>query len=100
VVGVTYFQWATTVAGNEPTNVWIRHSTTPGSSAAGPTFDGPTLVDGPFNNLASPVSRGYFPGDYQGLVANATGFIPFYVKSNCADGGPATEPSCRASSRS
>ena len=52
-------------------------------------------MDGPFNNLAAPVSRGYFLGDYQGLVANGSGFIPFYVKTNCADGGPA-QPTCRA----
>jgi hypothetical protein len=95
-VGVSYFQWDTTVAGNEPTKLYIRHSTSAGSSAAGPTFDGPTLLDGPFNNLAAPVSRGYFLGDYQGLVANPSGFIPFYVKTNCADGNATTQPSCRA----
>jgi hypothetical protein len=95
-LGVAYLQFATTVSGNEPTNLFIRHSTSPGSSSAGPTFDAPTLVDGPFNNLAAPVSRGYFLGDYQGLVANATGFIPFYVKTNCADGSATTQPSCRA----
>jgi hypothetical protein len=96
VVGVSYFQWATTISGNEPTSLFIRHSTSPGSSAAGPVFDAASPLDGPFNNLAAPVARGYFLGDYQGLVANATGFIPFYVKTNCADGGPTTQPSCRA----
>jgi hypothetical protein len=96
VVGVSYFQWNTTIAGNEPTTLFIRRSTSAGSSAAGPTFDAPSALDGPFNNLAAPVSRGYFLGDYQGLVANPSGFIPFYVKTNCADGGPSTQPSCRA----
>jgi hypothetical protein len=96
VVGVSYFQWSSTVSGNEPTNLLIRHSTSPGSSVAGPAFDGPTTLDGPFNNLAAPLSRGYFLGDYQGLVANANGFIPFYVKTNCADGNATTQPSCRA----
>lgn len=95
VVGVSYFQWATTSSGNEPTTLFIRHSTSPGTSTAGPTFDAASPVDGPFNNLAAPVSRGYFLGDYQGLVANGSGFIPFYVKTNCADGGPA-QPTCRA----
>lgn len=95
-VAVTYFQWGTTVSGNEPTNAFIRHSTSTGSSTTAPTFDTPALVDGPFNNIAGPVSRGYFLGDYQGLVANSSGFIPFYVKTNCADGGPTTQPSCRA----
>ncbi|MFC7487474.1 hypothetical protein ACOCJ7_16985 [Knoellia sp. CPCC 206453] len=96
VVGVSYLQWATTISGNEPTTMYLRHSTRPGTSTAGPTFDAARALDGPFNNLAAPVARGYFLGDYQGLVANATGFIPFYVKTNCADGGPAAQPSCRA----
>jgi hypothetical protein len=96
VVAVSYFQWSTTVRGNEPTTLFIRHSTSPGSSSTGPTFDTPVAVDGPFNNLAAPVSRGYFLGDYQGLVSNMSGFIPFYVKTNCADGGPNVQPSCRA----
>jgi hypothetical protein len=95
VVGVSYFQWATTISGNEPTTLFIRHSTSAGSSTTGPAFDAASPVDGPFNNLAAPVSRGYFLGDYQGLVANGSGFVPFYVKTNCADGGP-TQPSCRA----
>lgn len=96
VVAVSYFQWSTTVAGNEPTTLSIRHSMSPGSSTAGPTFDGPAVVDGPFNNLVAPVARGYFLGDYQGLVANANSFVPVYVKGNCGDGGPTTQPSCRA----
>jgi hypothetical protein len=96
VVAVSYIEWATTIAGNEPTSLFIRHSTSPGTSASGPTFDTASPLDGPFNNLAAPVAGGYFLGDYQGLVANATGFVPFYVKTNCADGGPTTQPSCRA----
>jgi len=98
VVGVSYFQWSptATVSGNEPANLFLGHSTSPGSSAAAPTFDTLGAVDGPLNNLAAPVARGYFLGDYQGLVANASGFVPFYVKTNCADGGSTTQPSCRA----
>ncbi|MEP6638086.1 MAG: sialidase family protein [Chloroflexota bacterium] len=96
VVAVSYFQWSTTVSGNEATTLFIRHSTSPGTSPIGPTFDAATALDGPFNNLAAPVARGYFLGDYQGLVASGNGFVPFYVKTNCADGGPTTQPSCRA----
>jgi hypothetical protein len=95
-VGVSYFQWQRTVTGNEETNFFIRHSTSPGSSTAGPAFDAATRVDGPFNNLAAPWAGGYFLGDYMGLVANPSGFIPFYVKTNCADGSASTQPSCRA----
>jgi len=95
-VAVSYFQWVSAVSGNEAINLYIRHSTAPGSSAAAPAFDAAAILDGPFNNLAAPVARGYFLGDYQGLVANTSGFIPFYVKTTCADGGPTTQPSCRA----
>jgi hypothetical protein len=84
------------VSGNEPTNLLIRHSTSPGSSAAGPAFGAATMLDGPFNNLAAPFAFGYFLGDYMGLVANTSGFIPFYVKTNCSDGSATTQPSCRA----
>jgi hypothetical protein len=96
VVAVTYFQWTGTRTGNEPTNVYIRHSTSAGSSSTGPSFDAPSMLDGPFNNLAAPDAGGYFLGDYQGLVANAGGFIPFYVRTNCADGNATAQPSCRA----
>jgi hypothetical protein len=96
VVGVSYFQWSSTVSGNEPTHLLIRHSTSPGSSAAGPAFGAATMLDGPFNNLAAPFAFGYFLGDYMGLVANTSGFIPFYVKTNCSDGSATTQPSCRA----
>lgn len=95
-VGVTYFQWAVTGSGNEPTSVMIRKSTSAGSSSSGPSFTPATPLDGPFNNLAAPVARGYFLGDYQGLVANTSGFVAFFVKTTCSDGGPTTQPSCRA----
>jgi hypothetical protein len=96
VVGVSYFQWVGTVSGNEPTDLLIRHSTSPGNSSVGPAFDAASVLDGPFNNLAAPDAGGYFLGDYQGLVANPSGFIPFYVKTNCSDGNATTQPSCRA----
>jgi BNR/Asp-box repeat len=97
VVGVTYYQWPSApTAGNEPANLYIRHSTNPGSSTTAPTFGAPTKLDGPFNMLAAPWAGGYFLGDYQGLTATAAGFLPFYVKPNCADGGSSTQPSCAA----
>jgi hypothetical protein len=96
VVGVSYFQWLTTVRGNEPTRLYIRHSTMPGTSARAPAFGPTTALDGPFNNLAAPFAGGYFLGDYQGLVANSSGFIPFYARTNCSNGNAGTQPSCRA----
>jgi hypothetical protein len=35
-VGVTYFQWQATVSGNEPTNLFIRHSTRPAVAPPAP----------------------------------------------------------------
>jgi hypothetical protein len=98
VVGVTYYQWPSApVTGNQSANLYIRHSTSPGSSTSPPTFGAATQLDGPFNMLAAPWAGGYFLGDYQGLVATPSGFLPFYVKTNCADGGPPpAQPSCRA----
>jgi hypothetical protein len=96
VVGVSYFQWSQTSPGQETTSLYIRHSTSPGSSTVPPSFDAPTPLGGPFNNLAAPFAGGYFLGDYQGLVATPSGFVPFFAKTNCADGGPATRPSCAA----
>ena len=97
-VAVTYYQFGSTIAGNEPTGELIVHSTAPGDSTTPPTFDSPTMIDGPFNNLAAPfdAAGGYFLGDYEGLTSGADGWMPFYVKTNCADGGPTSQPSCAA----
>lgn len=95
-VAVTYYQWGTTVSGNEPTGVYIVHSTSSGSSSTPPGLGTRALVDGPFNQLAAPVDSGYFLGDYEGLTAASTGFVPFYVKTNCSDGDATNQPSCRA----
>jgi hypothetical protein len=95
-VGVSYYQWGTTVSGNEPTKLFIKHSTSAGSSSTPPTFGSATTLTGPFNNLAAPVARGYFLGDYEGISANSSGFIPFNTITNCSDGSSTTEPSCRA----
>jgi hypothetical protein len=94
---VTYDQWSSApITGNEPTTLYIRHLATPGSSTSPPTFAAATAVAGSFNMLAAPWAGGYFIGDYQGLTATATGFVPFDVITNCSDGGPTTQPSCRA----
>lgn len=97
-VGVTYYQWdAATTSGAEPTVLFIQKSTSAGSSTAAPTFGARSAVSSEFNGLAPPFSEtGYFLGDYEGLTANADGFIPFNVLGNCDDGGSGTQPSCRA----
>lgn len=97
-VAVTYDQFVTTFTGNEPTGVFIVHATNQGSSTTPPTFDTPTMIDGPFNNLAAPFDSagGYFLGDYEALTWGAGGWTPFYVKTNCADGTATSQPSCAA----
>lgn len=96
-VGVTYYQWdATPTVGAEPTALFIQKSTSRGSSGLAPTFGRPTAVSAEFNGLAAPWAGGYFLGDYEGLAANASGFVPFDVLTNCDDGGGGTQPGCRA----
>ena len=96
-VAVSYFQWTGSVRGNEPTLVLLKRSTSAGSSTTAPTFGSATVVDGPDNGLAAPYAGGYFLGDYQGLVATSGAtVVPFYARTTCADGGPTTQPSCRA----
>jgi hypothetical protein len=96
-VAVSYFQWTGSIRGNEPTLVLLKRSTNAGSSISAPAFGGATVVDGPDNGLAAPYAGGYFLGDYQGLVATSgSTVVPFYAQTTCADGGPTTQPSCRA----
>ncbi len=38
-----------------------------------------------FNLSVAPIARGYFLGDYMGLVSNGTNFYPFYVRTNDAN---------------
>jgi hypothetical protein len=97
-VGVTYYQWdAATTSGAEPTVLYIQKSTSAGSSTTAPTFGSRTAISSEFNGLAPPYSEtGYFLGDYEGLTANTTGFIPLNVLGACDSGGSGTQPSCRA----
>ncbi len=85
-VGVTYYQWdQPTSSGLERTVLYIQKSTSAGNSSTAPTFGPRTAVSGEFNGLAAPFAEGYFLGDYEGLAANANGFIPFNVLTNCDD---------------
>ena len=42
-------------------------------------------ISAAFNLAIAPIARGYFMGDYQGLVSAAGSFYPFYVRTNGAD---------------
>jgi hypothetical protein len=86
-VGVTYYQWdKATSTGLGPTVLHIQKTTSAGSSSTAPTFGARTVVSSEFNGLAAPFAEGYFLGGYEGLAANARGFIPFNVLTNCDDG--------------
>jgi BNR repeat-like domain len=96
-VGVTYYQWdSAPTTGAEPTELFIQESTTAGSSTTPPTFGGAALLGTEFNGLAAPWALGYFLGDYEGLTANSSGFIPFNVVTHCDDNPSSTGPTCRA----
>lgn len=96
-VGVTYYQMdSAPTVGDEPTELFIQKSTTPGSSTSPPTFGAPTQLGTEFNGLAAPWALGYFLGDYEALGANSSGFIPFNVVTSCDDNPGGTGPTCRA----
>jgi hypothetical protein len=75
-VGVTYhdFRSNTPDPATLPTDTWLIRSR-----------DGVTWresrVSKPFDMAKAPVARGFFVGDYQGLVSIGPLFIPFFAKS-------------------
>jgi hypothetical protein len=82
-VGVTYYDLRNLQAGNTtslPTDLWLK--TSPRGGAA---FGVDTHVAGSFNLLVAPNAGGFFLGDYQGMAANGTKFLPFFVQTNCTD---------------
>ncbi len=86
VVALTYYDFRRLAAGdttNLPTDYWLRTS-----SDGGTTLSADQHVAGPFNLKAAPVSsgRGFFIGDYQGLVNVGADFVPFFVQTNCSTG--------------
>ena len=82
-VGVTYYDFRNLQPGEVETlstDSWITFS---GDHAA--TFCAELHVAGSCNLRAAPQARGFFVGDYEGLVAIGTGFLPFFVQTTCAD---------------
>jgi hypothetical protein len=93
-VGVTYYQFAPTSLGSEPTTYFIKtfpRSAVTSGGAHSLDSQAPTVVAGPFNLLDAPFARGYFTGDYEALPASPTGFVPVFVQGACA-----TSLSCEA----
>jgi hypothetical protein len=76
-VAVTYYDLRNLVAGNTttlPTDVWKTTSTNHGAS-----FGNEVRLAGSFDMLAAPFAEGFFVGDYAGLDARGTSFLPFFV---------------------
>lgn len=75
-VGVLYYDFrANDPADGLPTTVFLAHS-----HDAGVNFTEQQL-GGPFDMEDAPVARGYFLGDYQGLVAIDRDFLAFFAQT-------------------
>ncbi|CAB3714509.1 sialidase family protein [Paraburkholderia rhynchosiae] len=79
-VAVTYYDFRTLAADNTatlPTDYWQTKSTNGGKS-----FGGEVHLAGSFDLKTAPNAEGFFIGDYQGLDARGTAFVPFFVQTN------------------
>ena len=80
-VGVVYYDLeSATTAQPGLTDTFIVHCHAMCANAASWTANGETKVSttGPFDMTAAPDAGGYFVGDYDGLTAIGTTFVPFY----------------------
>ncbi|MGF6757132.1 sialidase family protein [Paraburkholderia sp. GAS42] len=79
-VAVTYYDFRTLLAGNTstlPTDYWQTTSTDGGKS-----FSSELHLAGSFDLKTAPNAEGFFVGDYEGLDARGTAFVPFFVQTN------------------
>ena len=83
VVAVTYYDNRNLTANqttNLPTDYFIEYSTDNGASFHGETRITPTS----FDSRTAPIARGFFLGDYEGLVPMGNNsFGVMFVKTNC-----------------
>jgi hypothetical protein len=85
-VGVTYYDTRNLTPGDTttlPTDVWL--TTSPAPTGGKFSFGNETHVAGSFNMLVAPNAGGFFVGDYEGLSASGSVFMPFFVQTNCTD---------------
>jgi BNR repeat-like domain len=79
-IGVTYYDFRSNTADATTllTDYWLANSRDGGATWA------ETRVSPAFDLANAPVSagRGYFLGDYQGLVASGNVFVPLFVRTN------------------
>jgi len=77
-IGVTYYDFRKDTAARAVllTNYWLTQSTD-----GGQTFH-ESGVAGPFYMPTTPVARGFFIGDYEGLGVLGESLLPFFVQTN------------------
>jgi hypothetical protein len=88
-VAVTYYDFRNLADGNTttlPTDIWQTTSTDKGT-----TFANETHVAGAFDLKTAPDAEGFFVGDYQGLAAIGSSFVPFFVQTNSGNLGNRTD---------
>jgi hypothetical protein len=82
-VAVTYYDFRkNTSASGVPTDYWLVHCHSGCTNRANWSE---THVAGSFNIKRAPTARGYFLGDYEGLVAAGTGFRAFFARTTSTD---------------
>jgi hypothetical protein len=76
-IGITYFDFRDDVAGDGllTTSKWLV------TSSDGVDWT-ETRIAQPFDMHLAPVARGYFLGDYMGLVTSGTSFVPLFTQTN------------------
>jgi hypothetical protein len=83
-VGVTYYDFRNnTSAPGLTTDYWFVHCH---GSCTDPANWAETHVAGPFDEEQAPYARGYFVGDYEGMVTIGNVFGPFYGQAVTRDG--------------
>lgn len=89
IVAVTYYDFRNLSAGNTttlPTDYWLTTSNNGGAS-----FGGEVHLSGPFDMKTAPKAPGFFVGDYEGLAAMGTAFVPFFVQANSGNAANRTD---------
>jgi hypothetical protein len=79
-IAVTYYDFRNLASDNTttlPTDYWLTTSTNKGLS-----FGGETHLAGSFDMKTAPDAEGFFVGDYEGLDAMGTKFVPLFVQTN------------------
>src|SRR5207302_7225803 len=94
-VGVTYYDLRNnTSARGLPTDYWLVRCRVACTSSSNWSE---THVAGPFDEEQAPFARGYFVGDYEGMVTRGNTFGSFFVQAVTRAGNPtdayfATQP--------